>query len=364
MGERGFDGGGGRIRAVMRKLARWILGFPLFFKILIANSLLIVMAVVFTASHTLFHSDGSSRQVHWDLMVDYSLVALAIGFLANFLLLKAAFQPLTSLQKTVNQVRKGDWQARTHRPFFSDPQMDSLMKTINEMLDALQIYRNQLQRLSSQVLTAQEEERKRIARELHDQTGQALTSLLVQLRMVERAAKQEDVKRQLSELRQLALQTLDDVRRLALELRPAVLDDLGLVAALQWYTKEYSGKLPIKVDFRAIGFGERLPSEIEVVFYRVVQEALTNIAKHSQATRASILLEHRGRSVMAVVEDNGKGFDVEKVMGSRERGLGLFGMQERIALVGGTFTLDSRPGGGTRVVLEAPLDGWREVRNG
>ncbi|MBI5955696.1 MAG: GAF domain-containing protein [Chloroflexi bacterium] len=214
--------------------------------------------------------------------------------------------------------------------------------------------------LLAKVITAQEEERKRIARELHDQTSQSLTSLMVGLKLVEGATSLANARARSAELKALTGQTLQEVHDLARELRPSVLDDLGLVAALQRYTGEYSRKFGVAVDFQPLGFdARRLPSEVEIALYRVIQEALTNVVKHAQAKNVSVLLEHRGSSVLAIVEDDGKGFNVPRTLRSKSRAnrLGLFGMQERAELLGGRMTLESKPGLGTTIFLELPLNG-------
>lgn len=230
-----------------------------------------------------------------------------------------------------------------------------LVENLQRQLEASREHQAQLRRMSSQVLTAQEEERKRIARELHDDTAQALTSMLVRLRLLDRALADDEEKSNLGELRDLAASTLEGVRRMALDLRPSALDDLGLVPALKWYTENLGQSLSIEVRFLANGLKRRLPPELELVLYRVAQEALTNVAKHARARRVTVELERDGLWVRLAVEDDGIGFNVEKAMTSKERGLGLFGMQERLALVGGKFHIESRPRKGTKLVAEVPL---------
>lgn len=210
--------------------------------------------------------------------------------------------------------------------------------------------------LLNKVVAAQEEERRRISRELHDETGQSLTSLLVQLKVLERADDPEKMRQHARELRELTAQTLEEVRRLSVDLRPAALDDLGLVPALEWYVAEYSRKVGIKTEFKAVDLGHpgnvRLPHEAEVIVYRVVQEALSNVARHSRATRAWVEIEQVGEMITVSVQDNGRGFDVEATLHSPNRGLGLLGMQERMELIGGRLSLASTPGTGTRVSIE------------
>ncbi len=213
-------------------------------------------------------------------------------------------------------------------------------------------------RLLEENISAQETERKRIARELHDQTGQSLTSLMVGLKMLEKDSP-KDIRHRITDMRQLTAQTLDEVHNLALELRPSSLDDLGLVAAVKQYTQEYTAKFEINTDFQTIGFdGRRLLSQVEIALYRIIQEALTNVVRHAQAKRVSILLEARGSSIVAIVEDDGKGFNIKQISQSAtQRNLGLYGMYERAALIDGTLTIESKPGMGTTLFVELPEKG-------
>jgi len=218
--------------------------------------------------------------------------------------------------------------------------------------------------LIEQLWTVQEEERRRIARELHDQTSQSLTSLLVGLKMLAESSQSQGVAEQAAQLRAIAAQTLEGVHDLAVQLRPSDLDDMGLVAATEHMAETFAGGLGIAVHFHALGMeGQRLPAAVETTIYRIVQEALTNVVKHAGAVNVDILLEHRGDRVVALVEDDGHGFDVEGALG-RDRGrLGLFGMQERAALVGGTLTIESSENG-TTVVVEIPLGQHNEGTEG
>ncbi len=208
------------------------------------------------------------------------------------------------------------------------------------------------------IISTQETERKRIARELHDQTGQSLTSLIVGFKMLEKDSP-KNIRHRILDMRQLTAQTLDGVHNLALELRPSSLDALGLVVALEQYTREYSDKFGVQADFQAIGFnGRRLSPEVEITLYRIIQEALTNVVKHAEAERVSILLEIRGASIVAIVEDNGKGFNIRQLSQSPTRtNLGLYGMYERAALINGTLTIESEPGRGTTLFVEVPTEG-------
>jgi signal transduction histidine kinase len=202
------------------------------------------------------------------------------------------------------------------------------------------------------VVAAQEQERRRLARELHDETGQALTSILLGLRTVEQAGGEQEVRAAVAEVRELVRSTLQDVRRLAVELRPKALDDFGLVAALERLTESFTEQTGIAVGFESLLPAARLTPEIETALYRIVQESLTNIVKHAQAHSVSIVLGRKSDTVSVIVEDDGVGFDPDR---PREGGLGLIGMRERVSLIGGRLTIESRPGAGTTFVAEVPV---------
>ncbi len=201
------------------------------------------------------------------------------------------------------------------------------------------------------VVATQELERRRLARELHDETGQALTSILLGLRTVEEARGDEDLRAAVTEVRELVRSTLQDVRQLAVELRPTALDDFGLVPALERLTEAFGEQTGMAVTFGST-LGERLPPEIETALYRIAQEALTNVVKHARARSVSIVLGEKPDAATLVVEDDGGGFDPAR---PRDGGLGLLGMRERMELVGGRLTVESRPGAGTTLVAEVPI---------
>lgn len=202
------------------------------------------------------------------------------------------------------------------------------------------------------VVGGQELERRRLARELHDETGQALTSILLGLRTVEDADSSAGMRKAAADLRELVVATLQDVRRLAVQLRPKALDDFGLAPALERLIQTFSETSGVSVDLEA-GLGEeRLPADVETTLYRIVQEALTNVVKHAEAQRVSILLVRREGSATAVIEDDGRGFDPAK---THEDGLGLLGMRERVELHDGRLKIESAPGSGTTLVVEVPL---------
>jgi signal transduction histidine kinase len=201
------------------------------------------------------------------------------------------------------------------------------------------------------VVDAQELERRRLARELHDQTGQELTSVIFGLKAVEEAPDEASRAAAVEQVRAQVLETLQDVRRLAVELRPKALDDYGLVAAIERLVQTFAEQVGIRVEFEPNLPGGRLATEVETALYRMVQEALTNIAKHAQAGEVSIVLTRSADAVSAIVEDDGRGFDTRE---ARE-GMGLDGMRERLGLLDGKLKIESGPGKGTTLVAEVPV---------
>jgi signal transduction histidine kinase len=213
-------------------------------------------------------------------------------------------------------------------------------------------------RLLGKVLTGQEEERARLARELHDTIGQSLTAVIMTTTAVENSLPSDLVtgKEKLANVRSIAVQSLHDLRGLIFDLRPEVLDDLGLGLALHSQVKKYLEPAGVQVQLRAAGLKDELPAEVETAVFRVVQEAVTNIARHAQANEANISLTKKGDRLIVRVEDDGVGFDPDLVMHKQQHAWGLRGMEERITLLGGKFYVGSRPGNGTLVLAEVPLD--------
>ena len=223
--------------------------------------------------------------------------------------------------------------------------------------------------LLSRLVFAQEDERRRIAREMHDQFGEHLTSLS---RCVERlaalAAGHPQLAAEADTLDRVAQRLDRDVEHLAWELRPTALDDLGLRAALANYAKDWSARVGVPVQIHTAGLlDDRLPSEVETTLYRIAQEALTNIAKHAQASRVDVLLERRADAVVLAIEDNGIGFDCEADAGAAPvaaRSFGLLGMQERASLIGATLSVESAPGRGTTVLLRMTAPARSAIAHG
>lgn len=287
-----------------------------------------------------------------ELIAFFALLGTLLSVGVNFAVLKAAFSPLIQLERTVDEVRTGNLTARAARNPRADPHIDKLTDTLNDMLDSNDHFRRRMRALSAEVLLAQEEERKRVARDLHDSTGQLLTGLLLRLKPLE-ASDDPAVRDTARDLLDITARTLEEVRRTAVELRPPALDDLGLVAALEGYIAGYSATTGIDTTFSSEGITGRLPASVELVLYRVVQEALTNAAKHARCSTVHVALKSHVSRVESTIQDDGSGFDVASTLRARDRGLGLFGMRERVGLIGGRLEIESTPG--TLIRVGVPL---------
>lgn len=287
-----------------------------------------------------------------------TMAVAVVGILAAVFLTWLLTRPILELVETTRRVGSGDLSARA--PRWANDEIGALAEAFNRMVADLEASRRAIAekeaartRLLEQLINAQEEERKRIARELHDGVGQALSSLMVGMKL---ATQQEDVDAihaQTEAMRGQVAEILEQVRLLSRQLRPSVLDDLGLAVALERYAEEFRRIYPnFEVDLHCELPG-RLPPTIETTLYRIVQEAMTNAARHSGGHTISVLVTRRGNRVRAIIEDDGHGFDPVQARRA-QTSVGIHGMAERAELVGGTLDIESSPEG-TTVYVEIPL---------
>lgn len=292
-------------------------------------------------------------------IVSITLVMVGIGLAAAFFLTWILTQPILSLVDATQAVAAGDFSQRV--PRWANDEIGELASAFNAMTSALEEAdreRGEREALREKyirgVIQAQEEERKRIARELHDSTSQSLTSLLVGLTALENAPDPAAQSTQIKDIRQVVSSTLEEVHSLAWQLRPSVLDDHGLLDALQRYIGDYQRRYNITVDFAVHGLEERLPLALETGVYRMVQEGLTNVARHARARNASVLIDRRKGGLRVIIEDDGVGFD-PSIAQRGELSFGLQGIHERAQLFGGKLTIESGPGQGASLFIEIPL---------
>ncbi|MBV9773318.1 MAG: HAMP domain-containing protein [Gemmatimonadetes bacterium] len=336
---------------------RAFLGVPLFYKILLANALIVVLGTVGGTWVTTTYVRHTPYRSIFDLVTLLVVGGVLLTVLVNALILRLALSPLQLLEDTAARVQGGDLDARTPLSPLADRELERLTGTFNGMLDTMDLYRQRLRDVAVRALTAAEEERKRIARELHDETAQMLAALLIRVRIVRNSSDPEALDTLLEEMRQEIGRSLEGIRRFARGLRPPALDELGLGPAVESHARNLSESVGIGIRVEADPLEGALTPEAELAIYRIVQEALSNVVRHSGATRATVRLARASGAVVATVQDDGRGFDVAGVMAGDRQGLGLFGMQERAAYLGGKVEIDSRAGVGTRVRAEVPAAG-------
>ncbi|HEU4642020.1 MAG TPA: sensor histidine kinase [Gemmatimonadaceae bacterium] len=343
-------------RAEAAHLPRWLralLGVPLMVKIIGANVLIVLIAsAIALGVHDL---RGPGR-----LMAVIMIVALMVSLLVNLALVFIAFRPLLQLEETAGRVWRGDLDARVPHSIIADRDMARVGGTINVLLDGLVTDRARMRRLASQVIGAQDEERARIARELHDSTAQTLAALMLQLSAAVRDSRDPALAVRLAEIKAMAETVLEEVRTLSHTVHPRVLDDLGLAAALEWLARHTRESADITVTVDTLGDASLLPPAVASVLYRVAQEALGNVVRHAAASSVVVLLRVGAETATLEVADDGRGFDVEEAE-ARRPGMGLFSMQERVALVNGHLDVTSAPGDGTRVVASVPFVPRRQL---
>jgi signal transduction histidine kinase len=287
-----------------------------------------------------------------------TLLMLTVAWIGSDLLV---LRPVHALLHATERLRAGDLHARTGLPQGLG-ELDQLVVAFDDMAEALEHRETErrhtqevLQRLSRRLLEAQENERRTIARELHDEFGQALQALKINLQTAQRFPA--DSAQRLTESIDIVNRTLQQVRNLSLDLRPSLLDDLGVVAALEWYIERHAQRTGIAAHFEADSPDLRLEPTLETVCFRVVQEALTNVARYAHARTVQVELRQRGADIHLVVRDDGVGFDSQTAQARAAGGasFGLLGMRERVELVGGRLSITSAPEQGTEIHASFPL---------
>ncbi|CAN5703973.1 histidine kinase [soil metagenome] len=328
---------------------RSLLRVPLFYKILIANAVIVVLGTVIGTAVTaryLQQDHGAFGSIAFVLLL--ALVGVIVTLLVNAVILRVALTQLLLLEQTAARIQSGDLGARVPHSAFTDRDLERLTGTFNAMLESLDTYRQRLREVAARALRAEEEERKRISRELHDDTAQTLAALLIRLRLA-RAAPEGKKDQVLEGLRAELVEAIERVRRYARGLRPPALEELGLEPALESHVRALAESVGLSIRMESEPLDGLLTPQSELVLYRIAQEALSNAVRHSGADQVDLRLAPEGANIVVSVTDNGRGFDLEGVTAADEGGLGLFGMQERASYLGGRIEIRSSPGNGTSV---------------
>lgn len=296
---------------------------------------------------------SSTRQMISSSMITFMVAGMVVYLLTTY----TTIRPINSLLNTVKSVSQGDLSGKVS--IKTGDELSELASAFNEMTISLDNAQRSRNRLMGQIISAQEDVRRKVARELHDETGQMLATLLISLRLIEEAGDAEEFKLRTAEFQKLLLCSLENVRLLAWKMSPIPLADLGLQAALEELLHKYSRKEGWKVR-KQLMITDRLQitPEQETALYRVIQEALTNAARHAGASEICLTIEYSGGAeVVVVFKDNGVGFDPNtlKKADLRRNSLGLASMRERISAAGGALTINSHPGAGTEIVCKMPI---------
>jgi signal transduction histidine kinase len=288
-----------------------------------------------------------------------TLIVLSLGFVLTtafiFLNIRRVTAPIAALVKSTTRVARGDFSNRVQESNIKE--IGELGRSFNFMLDQIARYRAGMRRYVAAITHSQEDERKRISRDLHDDTVQDLVAIgqridLCRVKFVE----QEDITEDLKQVRQMVTETVKDVRQFSRDLRPLALEDLGLAASLQYLVAELADKMDVTLDVS--GKGGKLPAELEVAIYRIVQEALQNVRKHAGASRVSVSVVFTEHNIEIQIRDDGRGFAVPETLSelTRDGSYGVMGIEERVRLFEGDFQIVSQPGQGTRVSVILPRE--------
>lgn len=340
--------------AVQRRRSRFdaFLRVPLFGKLLGANLLIVLTVAAVATGRHVAEGHGSGGLV-------LLLAVLIGGLVVNTALMLLALRPLREVELVIERVAGGDLDAEIVPSPLYDQQLTKVSEAVNALVSNVRGDRQRMRQLAIQIIRAQDEERSRIARELHDSTAQTLAALQLQLSAATRDLDEgllsgDDARARLHSLRDLAGMALEEVRLLSHTVYPRILDDLGLPAALEWLVRRAreQEQVNLKVEVRGEG---RLEPPQAAALYRVAQEGMRNALRHAEASEVVLRLTLLAPLATLEVVDDGRGFD--SVLAERRRpGMGLFSMRERVSLVGGSFTINGNPGGGTVVRATVPME--------
>jgi two-component system sensor histidine kinase UhpB len=349
------------IRGIFSGLARRFSYLSLYSRIVLGNSIIIVIGAI---GGTFLTRKLSGEAASVWLVVFFSLVGIAGIILLNNWIVKRSLQPLEELHRLVDRVAAGQTPINTHQYEELGPDFQQLSSALNAIVLQLEERNQQLSALSNRAIRSQEEERIRIARSLHDDTGQSLSSLIILLDRLERRMPDQpaDLKQQLVAARQLASNTLAELRKIIFDLRPTILDDLGLVPAIRWYARTYLEPEGVQVRLFLPEEELDLPVECSTTLFRICQEAMSNILRHASARMVMITLCLDKTEICLQVIDDGQGFDMKELseQGPFPQKLGLLGIKERAELVGGRIIIETAPKHGVRLQVCLPMPGCKE----
>ncbi len=341
------SGGPGASRGSRR--GAWLeplLRVPLAAKLVGANAMIVAAAMLVS----FVGGESALQEGRFAILL---VAVLVVSSLVNVILVVIALRPLRSLESVATRINRGDLAARVPESSLADADMRRIGSTFNTVLDGLTHDRERLRILAKQVIKAGDRERAHIARELHDSTAQTLAALMLELSVLASENSDSRLNERIERVRKIVADVLDEVKLLAHTVHPRVLDDMGLPAAIRLLGREAEQRSNVQVVVESQMEDEQIDQSSSSTVYRVAQEAVSNALRHSRARNLTIRLATSGANTRLAVEDDGTGFDIAAAE-ERRPGMGLFTMRERAELVGGSLSIDSHPGRGTRVVATVP----------
>lgn len=354
-------------RAMALRPVRAILGVPLFYKILVANVGIVLLSALVATLLALSRLGGGflgpgRMSAVLEAVVYGGILATVLSVVLNAFLLRVALSPLRQIEEVARRVSEGDVDARASESLLADADHQGLARVFNRMLDTLDTSRIRQRQLALRVLSAEEGQRQRIAWELYNGAAQTLASILLRIRLATgrgaAAAAGSEVEF-LQELRGEVLEALESIQGLARRLRPPELDDLGLLPAIEARARSVSELTGVRVAVETDGAEPELSPDAVLTVYRIVEEALRNVARHADATEATVEIRRINGSLLLDVRDDGVGFDRDEALERAAPTAGILGMQERAEYLGGRLQLETGAGTGTHVHVEFPLRGLK-----
>lgn len=350
---------------LLHRIRTWASKIPICYRIVIANAVVAALGLILITWITYNAAQRSASPLLIILIVG---AGIAFSFFLNLVLVRTALIPLVELQRFSLGIKSLSIPQQNLVLTNPDPDTFQLANTLVEIISQLENNNKRLRIISERAINAQEEERRRIARWLHDDTGQALLSLIINLEYIEKKVPPDhaDLQETIAKATQLSKQTLDELRVIIYGLRPSILDDLGLGPAIRWYARSKLEEAGINVTINIPDNLMDLSPRLRTSLFRIAQEAINNIVRHSQASNAIISLDTDGKEIYLSVEDNGRGFFAAQNQGEavRLQQWGLVGIEERVELINGEFSLTSEPDQGTLLQIYAPLVQENEVHHG
>ncbi len=342
-------------------LPRWVepvLRIPLLYKIVVANGVIVLGTALSVVVATYWLDTLFTGLSQLALGVTIALLALIPTLFLNAFIVSTALSPLRDLETTALRIQNGSLEARIPPSPIADLNQRRVTAALNAMLDRLDEQRGRQRELMAMVIEAEDAERRRISEEILSDPAQILSSLLLQLRVLDRSPQADDDKRNegIARIREGLVDSLKGVRRIARGLRPPELDELGLVSALEVLARNVSEKadIAVRIDAKALD-RRRVTPEVGLTAYRIAQEGLANALRHAQSAEVSVRLRSEEDHLEITIRDHGVGFDVEGVIAGPRSAVGLISMMERASRAKGSLLIRSHPGGGTTIELRLPL---------